>query len=186
MSYLPCSRFQSMSMHAAIQTFAAVHFCPVRRFANSDLMRAPVPMCVPILPFQSCPNFHETVLHCLYFVLRPAAPLPSGFPQSFLLFHSDRLFDRSHSVRFQARGADTDTQPRTKSPFAVLSSHSAFPFFTECPHRESFIQKNCRPFSLQLSYFILILFNVRSASHTSPDISVRKHSRRSPLPSHGR
>jgi len=32
------------------------------------------------------------------------------------------------------------------------------------------------PFSLQLSYFILILFNVRSASHTSPDISVRKHS----------
>lgn len=149
-------------------------------------LRAPVPMCVPVLPFQSCPNFHETVLHCLYFVLRPAAPLPSGFPQSFLLFHSDRLFDRSHSVRFQARGADTDTQSRTKSPFAVLSSHSAFPFFTECPHRESFIQKNCRPFSLQLSYFILILFNVRSASHTSPDISVRKHSRRSPLPSHGR
>lgn len=117
-----------MSMHAAIQTFAAVHFCPVRRFANSDLMRAPVPMCVPVLPFQSCPNFHETVLHCLYFVLRPAAPLPSGFPQSFLLFHSDRLFDRIRLLQFQSRGADTDTQPRTKAPFAVLSSHSAFPF----------------------------------------------------------
>ncbi|MBD9123811.1 MAG: hypothetical protein EGP68_03420 [Lachnospiraceae bacterium] len=39
------------------------------------------------------------------------------------------------------------------------------------------------------SYFendVLVLFNVRSASHTSPDISVRKHSRKSPLPSHGR
>ena len=115
-------------MHAAIQTFAAVHFCPVRRFANSDLMRAPVPMCVPILPFQNCPNFHETVLHCLYFVLRPAAPLPSGFPQSFLLFHSDRLLTASV---YSNSNPEEQTQTRnrgTKAPFAVLSSHSAFPF----------------------------------------------------------